>query len=146
MKDFHENEILEILVEKFTISHRWAYRIRNAAYKSFEEKDEKNLQKKIEFYKARKWRSLQEMDPAERKTAAGVGVMNKVINEIAVLDGLVTKRVEVKGDKENPINVQHAHAHAHIYRHEIDYSAIPTEVLEHFIMSARKNITLVGNT
>ncbi|MBL0235026.1 MAG: hypothetical protein IPQ08_15435 [Chitinophagaceae bacterium] len=137
MNDVPETDIVSAIMEKYAIGKAMAYRYHYIAFASLEEKDNKQLKRKIDFYKARKWRSIMDMDPKEKRTAAGVAVVNKVINEIAVLDGIVTKRIEVVGDKNNPIQVQHAHAHIH--RHEIDYSAMTTEVLEALVISGRKN-------
>lgn len=146
MKDVPEANIISVLTERYPeISSTTAYRYHYLAYASLQEKDNKELARKKDFYKARKLRSLMEMDPAEKKTAAGVAVINKVINEIAAMDGIVTKRVEVRGDKENPIQVQHAHAHVHVQRTEIDYKNMPSEMLELLLSQARGNRTLLEN-
>lgn len=138
MKDVPESDIITVLLGRYpAISKATAYRYHYLAFASLEEKDNKEMKRKVDFYKARKWRSLMEMDPKEKNTAVGVAVANKVINEIAALDGIVTKRVEVRGDKANPIQVQHAHAHAHLHKLEIDYDKIPFEAKQALLQQIR---------
>ena len=146
MKDVPEAHIINVLCERYPeISKTTAYRYHYLAFASLEEKDNKEMKRLKDFYKARKWRSLMEMDPAEKKTAVGVGVINKVINEIAAMDGIVTRRVEVKGDKDNPIQVQHAHAHAHLHKLDIDYDKIPFEAKQALLLQIRSQKPLTND-
>lgn len=141
-------EIVRILHTRHPeLSKKQCQRYYYMAIASLEEKDNITRSRKVAFYKARKLRALRDIDPAERKTAQGAMVISKVLDSIAELDGISTRSLTFRGDKDNPIQVDHVHDHFH--KHEvIDYSQIPTELLEQLLYFSRgvQNISQLPNT
>lgn len=134
MNDIPSTDIIGILVDKYGICTRQANRYVFMANASLDEKHEVNIKRKKAWYKARKLRALRDMDPKEKKTAKGVETICKVYDSLAAMDGIVTKKVELVGNKDNPIELQHSHLHAHL---QINYKSMPTEMLEMLLYQAR---------
>lgn len=120
MHDFTSGEITQALAKKYDVCARQAGRYIFYANKFLEEKNEGSLKRKIAWYKTRKQRLLRDMDPKEKKTAAGVMAVNKVLDSMAKLEGLMVNKIDI----QNPIQVEAK------VKHEVNYSELPTEVLK----------------
>ncbi len=108
MNDFAPSQIHQILLEKYGVTKRQAERYLYCANLFLEEKTEVSRKRKLAWYKARKFRLLRDMDPKEKKTAAGVRAIDGVLNSMAKLEGLMIDKVaqtDIKGDdvKQPPL-------------------------------------------
>lgn len=95
LNDIGSQDIIRSIVAKWSISDRQAYRYLDSAHKEFEEKSKLSIERKKAFYKARKLKLIRSMDPEEKKTAAGVAAINKVLDSMAKLDGINIDKLEV---------------------------------------------------
>lgn len=125
--------ISQIKIQWGPISDRQAYRYIWAAKKFFEEKDEMSLQRKKAFYIQRKRKLLRDMNPEEKKTAAGALAVSKILDSMAKLEGVTTDTLKLIGDPDKPIKTETV-----VKSDGVDYRSMPTELLEH-IVSQRKN-------
>lgn len=126
--DLPSGEVLKALINKFQVSSRQADRYLYLANRSMEEKVAISLARKIAWYKTRKLRLLRDMDPAEKKTAAGVMAINKVLDSMAKLEGVMVTNVKLSGDKDNPIQLQATKVV------EINYKDLPDEILDAILL------------
>lgn len=133
MNDNTTQDIITQAVSNWGVSSRQAYRYLWAANRFFEEKDKLKLEYKKAYYIARKKKLLRDMDPKEKKTAAGVAAVNRVLDSMAKLEGVSVDTLKVIGDPNNPL-----HTVNETYSTEsVDYSKLPTEFLE-FMLKSRK--------
>lgn len=130
MMDMPYCEIVRHIVLKYAVSSKTGERYHFMTNVMMVDKNELSKKKKVAFYKNRKLRALRDMDPAEKKTAAGVMAINKVLDSMAKMDGVLVEKIELSGNKDNPLEVV-------VNRQEIDYSLLSTEVLM-ALVSARK--------
>lgn len=103
MNDIPTNEIKRALVNKYDVNVRTVERYIHYAHKFLEEKNEMTRRRKLAWYKARKIRLLRDMDPKEKKTAAGVRSADGVLNSLAKMEGVLVDKVDVTtgGEKIN---------------------------------------------
>jgi|GEM_PF-1776484 len=134
LQDYVTTDIITECVKKWDITDRQAYRYLWAANRFFEERDKLTAERKKAYYIARKKKLLRDMNPEEKKTAAGVAAVNRVLDSMAKLDGLTPETLKVVGDPERPIKTI---TEAKITSTHIDYSKLPTEFLEFFVRSRR---------
>ena len=133
MMDLPSGEVVQQLVKKYEVSRRQADRYLYLANKSMEEKTVTSLARNISWYKTRKLRLLRDMDPAEKKTAAGVMAASKVLDSIAKMEGVLVTNVRLSGDKDNPILVKETKTV------EVNYKELPTPVLEALLANRPAN-------
>ncbi len=95
LNDIGTQDIIRAIVAKWGITDRQAYRYLESANKEFVEKNQVSLERKKAYYKARKLRLIRNMNPEEKKTAAGVAAINKVLDSMAKLDGINIDKLEV---------------------------------------------------
>ena len=117
------------------ISERQAYRYLWAAKQFFIEKESENLDRKRAYYLARKRKLLRDMNPDEKKTAAGVAAANRVLDSMAKLEGVSTDTFKLIGDPDKPIVSETKVAYS---SESIDYTKLPTEFLEQLVRSRTK--------
>lgn len=96
LNDIGTQDIIRAIMAKWNISDRQAYRYLDMANKEFEEKKQLSLERKKAFYKARKLKLIRNMDPDEKKTAAGVTAINKILDSMAKLDGINIDKLELE--------------------------------------------------
>ncbi|MBK7885486.1 MAG: hypothetical protein IPJ81_18100 [Chitinophagaceae bacterium] len=95
LNDIGSHDIIRAVISKWDISERQAYRYLYLANKEFEDKCKSSIEHKKAFYKARKLKLIRNMDAAEKKTAAGVTAVNKILDSMAKLDGINIDKLEV---------------------------------------------------
>ena len=122
MQDHMTMDIINQSMQQFGIESRQAYRYLWAAKKFFEEKETESFERKRSFYLARKKKLLRDMNPEEKKTAAGVSAINRVLDSMAKLEGVSVDTVKLVGDKDNPI-------HTVTKNQGIDYSLLTEKEL-----------------
>jgi len=83
--DFNTQDIIRAVVNKWGITDRQAYRYLDSANLEFAEKDKLSFDRKKAYYKARKLRLIRDMDPAEKKTSAGITAINNNIAFISCI-------------------------------------------------------------
>lgn len=135
LQDYGTPDIIQQAMQIWNIAQRQAYRYLYYANRFFQEKDELSMRAKVSYHVARKKKLIREMDPEERKTAAGVAAVNKVLDSIAKLQGITMDTVRLIGDPDNPIKTEHKATYT---SHFIDYSTLPTEFLEAILKHAGK--------
>jgi hypothetical protein len=135
LQDHVTTDIINNAVASWNISERQAYRYLWAAGKFFKESIRKSMEDKVNYYLARKRKLLRDMDPNEKKTAAGVKAINSVLDSMAKMEGITIDSVKVIGDPAKPIHTRNETA---VTTSSIDYSKLPTEFL-HTLVAARNN-------
>jgi predicted GTPase len=100
MADLHPSEAKKALAQKYNVCIRTAERYLYVANAFLEEKNELSLKRKTAYYIARKQRLIRSMDPAEKKTAAGVRVINGVLDSMAKMDGVLINKIDITTDGE----------------------------------------------
>jgi hypothetical protein len=100
MADLHVVEIKKVLVQKYGVCMRTADRYIYCANASLEEKNEKSLKRKVAYYIARKQRLIRNMDPAEKRTAAGVRAVDSVLDSMAKMDGVLINKIDITSGGE----------------------------------------------
>lgn len=133
MHDLPSGEIVNALTKKYEVCARQAGRYIFYANKFLEEKNEGSLKRKIAWYKTRKQRLLRDMDPAEKKTAAGVMAINKVLDSMAKLEGLMVNNIKIV----EPVQIETK------VKHEVNYTELPTDVLKAIVGS--QPLKLISN-
>lgn len=71
------------------------------------------------------------MDPKEKKTAAGVTAINKVLDSMAKMEGVTVDTVKLIGDPAKPI---HTRNETHVTP-SVDYTKLPTDFLRTLVAS-----------
>lgn len=133
LRDFDTPDIITECIKLWGITDRQAYRYLWAANRFFGEKSKITLQRKTEFYLARKRKLIRDMDPEEKKSAAGVAAIDRVLNSMAKLEGVSVHTVKVIGDPAHPIRT----VAENTYTSNVDYSKLPTEFLEALLMNRK---------
>lgn len=95
LNDIGSQDIIRAITSKWDVSDRQAYRYLDSANAEFEEKKKLSLERKKAFYKARKLKLIRSMDPDEKKTAAGVTAVNKILDSMAKMDGINMDKLEI---------------------------------------------------
>lgn len=127
LNDYVTADIIANCVSTWSVTERQAYRYLWAANRFFAEKDKLSVERKKAFYLARKKKLLRDMNPAEKKTAAGVVAINKVLDSMAKLDGVSVDTLKVVGDPAQPLR---SVSDVTYTSSSIDYSNLPTELLK----------------
>lgn len=136
LQDNVTNDIITQCVSTWGVTTRQAYRYLWAANKFFEEKNKLSIERKRAYYMARKKKLLREMTPGEKKTAAGVAAINRVLDSMAKMDGITMDTFKVIGDPLLPLRT----VTESVYTTQIDYSKLPTELLEFIVFNRRANV------
>ena len=126
LQDHITTDIITQAVTSWGVSERQAYRYLNTAERLFEEANTRTLIQKKNYYLARKKKLLRDMNPEEKKTAAGVTAANKVLDSMAKLDGVSFETIKVIGDEEQPLHTKSRIEKAG----EIDYSKLTDDELD----------------
>lgn len=100
MNDLPPVEIKRVLCDKYAVDIRTADRYLYCANVFLEEKNELSRKRKVAWYKARKIRLIRDMNPAEKKTAMGVNAINRVLDSMAKMDGVLIDKVDVTSGGE----------------------------------------------
>lgn len=95
LNDIASVDIIKALVDKWGIGDRQAHRYIVEAKKSFVERNEDKIEQKIAYYKQRKLRIIRDMDPGEKKTAAGATAVSRILDSMAKMDGVLIDKVDV---------------------------------------------------
>lgn len=132
LQDHLSADIISYCVSKWGVSERQGYRYLEAALDELKEKSERSLEQKKAYYISRKRKLIRDMDPGEKKTAAGVAAIDKVLNGMAKLEGIQFNTLKLVGDPDQPITTE---LRANIAHHHIDYTKLPTEFLRQLIAS-----------
>ncbi len=135
LQDHTSADIVKQATQLWEISDRQAYRIMWAANRFFQERDRRSLQGKIAYYLARKKKLLRDMTPEEKKTAAGVAAVNRVLDSMAKLEGVTVDTIKVIGDPDKPLRTESKVTQLHSTA--IDYSKLPTEFLEMIVLNRK---------
>lgn len=133
LNDYESGVILKSVTDKWGVTERQGYRYLWAAWRFFENEKKKSIEAKTAYYLNRKRRLIREMDPKEKKTAAGVRTIDKVLNGMAKLEGVSVNTLKLIGDPDKPVST----VSTVISPQTIDYSKIPTELLE-WVVANRK--------
>lgn len=104
LQDHLTVDIINQCIVQWNVTERQAYRYLWAAKLFFIEKDKSDVEKKKAIYLARKKKLLRDMDPQEKKTAAGVSAINRVLDSMAKLEGVTYDTVKLIGDPDNPVH------------------------------------------
>jgi hypothetical protein len=91
LEDYIYADMRKSAVAKWEISERQAERYIADAYKLCSESISKNIEQKKGYYISRKRKLIRDMDPSEKKTAAGVTAINKILDTMAEIEGIKTK-------------------------------------------------------
>lgn len=129
LQDHITTDIISQSQLSWNISERQAYRYIKAAQKLFEETDITTLQQKKAYYLARKKKLLRDMNAEEKKTAAGVMAINRVLDSMAKLEGVTMDTLKLVNDPDNPFQLN-AEVHT---KQEIDYSKLSEEEIDFLI-------------
>jgi hypothetical protein len=129
------HDILTQCIQSWNVSKRQAERYVWAARQFFIEKTQESFEKKRAYYLARKRKLIRDMDPKEKKTAAGVAAVNRVLDSMQKLEGVSTDTLKLIGDPEKPLITETKVAYSSEF---IDYSTLPTEFLKFLLASRRK--------
>lgn len=135
LQDYVTSDIIQQACQTWNITARQAYRYLYYANRFFQEKDQLSLQAKVSYYVARKKKLLREMDPAERRTAAGVAAANKVLDSMAKMQGVTMETIKLIGDPKQPV---HTETKTNYTSQNIDYANLPTDFLEAILKHAGK--------
>lgn len=123
LQDHITSDIVQQCVANWNISERQAFRYINEANKLFEDDNVLSIKQKAAYYLSRKKKLLRDMNPGEKKTAAGVVAINKVLDSMARLEGITVDTLKLIGDPDQPI-----HSHETV-EHKIDYSDLSEQEL-----------------
>lgn len=122
LQDHLTIDIINQCIHQWGVTERQAYRYLWAAKLFFIEKEKETVEKKRAVYLARKKKLLRDMDPQEKKTAAGVTAVNRVLDSMAKMEGITTDTLKLVGDPDNPI-------HSVSKENVIDYSSLSEKEL-----------------
>ncbi|RKD19002.1 hypothetical protein BCY91_14085 [Pelobium manganitolerans] len=103
LEDYTFTDIVRSCVSKWDISVRQAERYYSEAFREFKEKEEQSVDALKSYYKKRKMKLIREMDPVLKKTPSGVRAVNKVLDSMAKLDGIMIDKVELTGKDGTPL-------------------------------------------
>lgn len=103
LQDKSRQDILKLCEKHFGVSWRQAERYYLKAHESFVETNMVSLERKRGYYIQRKRKLISNMPEKEKKTAAGVQAINKVLDSMAMLEGIATTKVELSGKDGGPI-------------------------------------------
>lgn len=103
LADLSRSNILDRCVKEYEVSKRQAERYYKKAFDLFEEISKVSVEKKKGYYLQRKRKLISDMPDQAKKTPAGVLAVNKVLDSMAQLDGVITTKVEVSGKDGAPI-------------------------------------------
>lgn len=131
LQDHTTFDIITQCKTQWQVEERQAYRYLWAAKQFFIEKETLNIERKKAYYLARKKKLLRDMNPDEKKTAAGVAAVNRVLDSMAKMEGITTDTLKLIGDPNHPIKTVSEVA----YSSSIDYTKLPTDFLELLIKS-----------
>jgi hypothetical protein len=148
MNDMSSQDIVKILTTKYQpLSTRQAHRYYYIAFAAIQERENINRDRKKSWYFARKLRLIRDMDPKAKRSPQGAAVINEILNSLAAMDGIETKITKVRGDRDNPIEVNHNHEHEHTHhlKARIDYSKLPTELLESYVQLHEQSLKYLSN-
>ncbi|HRN93028.1 MAG TPA: hypothetical protein PLU07_10745 [Ferruginibacter sp.] len=148
MNDMSSQDIVKILTTKYQpLSTRQALRYYYIAFAALQERENINIARKKSWYFARKLRLIRDMDPKAKRSPQGAAVINEILNSLAAMDGIETKITKVRGDRDNPIEVNHNHEHEHTHhlKARIDYSKLPTELLESYVQLHEQSLKYLSN-
>ncbi|TZF84526.1 hypothetical protein FW774_05930 [Pedobacter sp. BS3] len=104
MDDHNTVDIIRSAVARWDVSERQAERYYSEAFTLFKELTEKSIESKKAYYLQRKKKLIREMDPAFKKTPSGVRAINKVLDSMAKLDGIMIDKLEVTGKDGVPLS------------------------------------------
>lgn len=134
LSDFITADIVINCINSWNVTERQAYRYLWAANRFFAEKDKLSLERKKAYYLARKKKLLRDMNADEKKTAAGVVAINKVLDSMAKLDGITIDTLKVIGDAAQPLRSVSEVAYSSAF---VDYSKLSTDFLK-ILLANRK--------
>ncbi|WP_129714655.1 hypothetical protein [Pedobacter sp. SYP-B3415] len=106
LDDFSHRDIVAKGVAEWDVSERTVERYYSDAFKEFRERTRFDTEHLKAYYKSRKRKLIQDMDPVLKKTPAGVRAINKVLDSMAKIDGIVIDKVELSGPDGAPIATQ----------------------------------------
>lgn len=100
LEDHSFRDIVKSIVAKWDLSERQAERYYSDAYQLFAEGEVANIDRKKFYYIQRKKKLIKEMNPLEKKTAAGVTAINRVLDSMAEIEGIKSgNKIEIS-DKD----------------------------------------------
>jgi hypothetical protein len=136
LQDYLTCDIIANCVKTWGITERQAYRYLWAANRFFAEKDKLSLEQKRAYYLAKKKKLLRDMKPEEKKSAAGVVAVNRVLDSMAKLEGVTVDTLKLIGDPNQPVKTQTTVE----FSSPIDYSKLSTEFLDMIIANRKAHV------
>ena len=103
MNDFTWSDIIQNCMSKWEVSKRTAERYYSKAFHSFKDTLIQDVENRKAYYLQKKKKLIRDMSPEFKKTPAGVNAINKVLDSMANLEGIVITKVEVTGAGGGPI-------------------------------------------
>lgn len=135
LQDFSAQEIILAGKKKWEpISDRQIERYIMRAREGFKETLQQSIEARKAYYVKRKQKLIREIDPEERKTAKGIMAVSRILDSIAEMEGIKVRRHEITGKDGKPIETTAK------VTNDIDYTQLPTEVLQAIIKARKKHI------
>ena len=105
LEDHTYTDIIKSILGKWDVSERQAARYYADAYKllSDSEPDTNKIEYKKNYYLQRKKKLIRDMNPAEKKTAAGAAAINRILDSMAEIEGIKVNKHELTGKDGAPI-------------------------------------------
>lgn len=105
LEEHKYSDIVRSCMSKWGVSKRQSERYYKDAYKAFSEGEVKNVEQKKAYYIQRKKKLIREMNAAEKKTAAGVTAINRVLDSMAEMEGIKVNKHEITGKDGEAIGI-----------------------------------------
>lgn len=106
LNDYSYSDIITSAETRFDVGKRQAERYYAAAYQGFKKDDEESLDHKKAYYLSKKKKLIRDMDPQYKKTPSGIRTINKVLDSMAQLEGIVIQKYELTGKDGGPIEME----------------------------------------
>lgn len=103
LEDHPYSDIIKSIVNKWGISIRQAERYHHLAMRFFEDKHALSMERKKAYYIQRKKKIIRDMDPQFKKTPSGARAINKILDSMAKLEGVVIDKIELSGKDGIPL-------------------------------------------
>ena len=107
LADYTYTDIISSAVIRFEVCERQAERYYSKAFQSFKSDNQQTVEHQKAYYKAKKLKLIRDMYPEAKKTPRGVTAINKILDSMAKLDGIMIDKVEVSGPNGEPLQNTH---------------------------------------
>jgi len=126
LMDYSRSDIIAQAMTQWGISKSQAVRYYYLAYDSWQEITEKDTARRLNYHIHKRMKLLRQIDREYLKTPQGVKAQLDIVQDLAKLEGLYVRKLEVTGKEGEPIAIK-------VDPSPIDYSKLSDAALDEII-------------